>query len=542
MRDARRPTLVYGTRVRQGLRGRWFSLVPVDRAALVKIVAVLAAIVLAMVLMNDATVRFSSIESRPAFVSVFQIYRLGSLGRYVIGVLYLATAGAAWMVYQLRRFRNDDFRGNYRLWQWVVGVCLFASAATLVPILPMLGAAVEALMGQRIALSGHDWIGLFLVVGGAVLALRTIAEMSRYRVSLSMLIGGWFCAAIPVANQWNMITINTNLRWSIVTSAPLLAVTLWLIASVTYLRTLYCEVRGIEPSSGFLQRLRDSIPRPFAERETVRERDSQSTTERTPERRVARKPAPAKVSSPATTPVKATSVKSSASDGAASVEKNDEVDTPRGKRRWFGLLPPAKSDDGDSPAKQKPRTPPISKTSRRAAEVPEDDYHDEEYNEEYDDDSADDADHDIDVKSDTDQPSKPRRRWWPSLRGRSKPADDPDTSHADPEPTAKTNQPESSEAQPKKRRFGLGSIMKRKSVVETDERDGDDDRPGSSPQRNPSNATSKAAAKPEANSEADDEDDSDEEGFDDDGIDWSSMNKAERRRMRKQLKRGGKAA
>src|SRR5690606_6999181 len=124
-------------------------------------------------LANDATKRFVSIADRPQFVDVFQIARHGSLGRYFIGVMYLAVAGAAWMVYQLRRFRNDDFSGNYRVWQWIVGVSLVSSIATLVPVLGMLGDALEWLMGKRIALSGQDWIGLFLMVGGAILAMRS---------------------------------------------------------------------------------------------------------------------------------------------------------------------------------------------------------------------------------------------------------------------------------------------------------------------------------------------------------------------------------
>ncbi|TWU19714.1 hypothetical protein [Allorhodopirellula heiligendammensis] len=520
MREARRPTLVYGTRVREGLRGRWFSLVPVDRSAVAKLIAVLSTVVLAMVLMNDATVRFVSIESRPAFVDVFQIYRPGSLGRYVTGVMYLALAGAGWMTYQLRRFRNDDFRGNYRLWQWIVGVSLVASVATVVPLLAMLGAAVEMLMGRRIALSGHDWIGLFLVVGGAVLALRTIAETWQHRTSLALLIGGWICIAIPVAAQWNMIAVDTMLRWSVVTSAPLLAVSLWFTAAVIYLRSLYCEVRGIEPATGMIQRLREATPRWFSRRDSDASADSSAMTEPPP----ARKPA-AKVTSPPRASTKTTA--------KADAEKTVDSDTPITKRRWFGLLPPAKP----KPAKVTPAKSAASKSNSQPVETNPPDIDDEsapEVNTKRDRVSDDDVD-----ESPSEQEPTKRRRWWPSLRRGSKATSDspsPDQAAEDASPPVEVDE---SDEPPKKRRFGLGSLLKRKASKESEDTDPSEDAPPASKPNTRSSAPRNAAPDNEPD---DDDDDSDGEEFSDDDIDWSSMNKAERRRMRKQLKRGGRAA
>ncbi len=529
LRQARRPTLVYGTRVREGLRGRWFSLVPVDRSALAKFIAVLATVVLAIILINDATVRLASIESRPAFVDVFQINRLGSLGRYLIGVMYLAMGGAAWMIYQLRRFRNDDFRGNYRLWQWIVGVSLVSSVATVVPLIAMLGAAVEALMGRRIALSGHDWIGLFLVVGGAVLALRTIAEMWRYRVSLILLIGGWACVAIPVAAQWNMIAVDTILRWSIVTSAPLLAVTLWFTASVVYLRSLYCEVRGIEPAAGIFQRLRAAAPLGFSRRDSIEPADSSTVAKSAPARKPATKPS-AKTSSVSRVTAKATTK----TDGDAAADDRNESDSAPAKRRWFGLLPPAKSPSGTSRPKPTKSKPTKTKSTKTAPPKSDDAPAQEEMEDATENETKD------------DQEPKTRRRWWPSLRGGSKPkpksksTSKPETSDEDAEDAPQIAESDSSEQQSKKRRFGLGSMMKRKSGSESDSTATDEEDNSSSNRRDTSSPPPKSSRNRDA--EGDDENDSDDEGFSDDDIDWSSMNKAERRRMRKQLKRGGRAA
>lgn len=560
MREARRPTLAYGTRVREGLRARWFSLVPVERAALAKLLATLAVIAAALVVMNDATVRFASIQQRLALVGVFQINQSGSLGRYWIGVMYLALAGAAWMVYQLRRFRNDDFRGNYRLWQWIVGASLVASIATSVPLLAMLGAIVELLMGRRIALSGHDWIGLFLVVGGAVLALRSISEMWRYRTSLTLLIGGWVCVAVPVAAQWNIVAIDTNLRWSVVTAAPLLAVTLWFAATASYLRSLYREVRGIEPSIGMLQRMRDAVAQRSARGEAADPSTSPATARATTSRKSVRPPAAENPSrgkrggSPATTKTEADQ------DGEHGSEPDSGPGDAPTKRRWFGLLPARKARPGISNPTQPNTAAPAREAKRTVAAKPKDTPVEDDLDLQADPD----GDHHRDEPDNT-RPTKPAappsRRWWQRLGSPSKakpkakakgkrdarrsdsgaaqsPGSIETAAVVETETEGSAAEEPVSEAasQPKKRRFALASMMKRKRG---DQADSNNDGQPSSP-----NGAAKAAQRP-APSDTDDDDDhdiDDNENESDDDIDWSSMNKAERRRMRKQLKRGSRAA
>ena len=88
-----------------------------------------------------------------------------------------ATAGIALLIYQLRRYRNNDFRGQYRLWRLVIIVTLLASVNTLVSLLEWGGAILDAGFGKRVALAGSDWIRLIVTFGGGVLTLRMIAEL-----------------------------------------------------------------------------------------------------------------------------------------------------------------------------------------------------------------------------------------------------------------------------------------------------------------------------------------------------------------------------
>ncbi|TWT97501.1 hypothetical protein [Neorhodopirellula pilleata] len=484
LREARRPSMAYGSRVRRCLRGRWFSLVPVTPAAYAKSLLAIAGIVFLLIVLHDASVRYEWVAGRQTWVDVLRINRYGSLGRYVIGLLYLAVAGAAWLVYQLRRYRNDDFSGNYQLWQWILGTSLVASFASTVPLTEMAGVGIEWFLGKRIALSGEDWIELFLMVGGAILALRTIAEMWHYRFAAVLMVGGWVMIAIPIAAQWNVIAVEEVNRWTIVTSAPLVAVALWFAATVGYLRCLFREVRGIQPAPGFIERFR-LIARPDSGDSEEPLEDSALPVTR---------PKPIQTEAPAQTkpvaqPKPATQPKPVAQPTKRDTDSDDdEQDRDQAKRSWMSFFrrkPKLVSADS-SPSKD------VKDSSKVvAAKTPPKESHP------------------IKSQSDTNR----------------------DTA-------AGSEHDASSEPPAKKRRFGLGSIMKRRQADEAE-----DDEP-----KKPVHAQS-AASQPSHDDEddTDDDDSNNDDGSDDgdlseDGIDWSNMSKAERRRMRKQLKRGGRAA
>ena len=509
LREARRPQVAYGSNVRKCLRGRWFSLVPVDRSTYVKFLAGLAAIVAALVFFHDASVRYATIADQPSWVDVLRISRYGSFGRYAIGVLYLCVAGAAWLVYQLRRYRNDDFSGNYQLWQWIVASALVASVSSAVPVLGMLGAAIDWSLGQRAALSGEDWIELFLMVGGAILALRTVAEMWRYRWSSGFMIAGWVAMAIPTAADWNMIDVGDLARWTVVTSAPLLAVAFWFAATVGYLRCLFREVRGIESAPGLMQRLR------VVAADWTSEDDSlgvERSTEKSAASSNASKRKATVGSTPQTEPKRPASrvqPKHARKDESATEEtSHDQLVATKSRRSWwpFGR---SKSDDGGAGAEVSKATDSSVNEGRTSR--------------------ADDS---------NDEPEPEKRKWWPSLKRKAKTGNQEETGEAqdvekETDDTSDSKSAEdASESPGQKRRFGLGSIMKRRAASSTEDTSDTEE----------SSDTSSEQASPSPSNASNNPSQDDKAQLNEDDIDWASMNKSERRRMRKQLKRGGKAA
>ncbi len=255
LREARRPTAAYGSRVHRRLRGRWFSLVPVRRWTLGVAILGLLSLVAALCLAHHAAVAWPSVAGAPEIARPLRLDRPDSFGRWVACVISAVSAGVCLLIYQLRRYRTDDFEGHYRMWRLVLLVMLMTSVNELVGLLSWGGAILDATLGRRVALSGEDWVRIAVTIGGAALALRLIAEVRRCRWSLASMAAAWLILALPAASSWNVIEINSLGRWVLVSSAPLVGQTTLLIAFGVYLRMLYREVRHIDDSQPLSQRL-----------------------------------------------------------------------------------------------------------------------------------------------------------------------------------------------------------------------------------------------------------------------------------------------
>ncbi|MEM6979552.1 MAG: hypothetical protein AAF539_07760, partial [Planctomycetota bacterium] len=253
-RDSTAQAANYGTRVRQSLRGRWFQLVPMSGIALTQVSAALVLLVSLLIGMHAAAIRFPGVASRPELVAVMRLDLPGSLAAYLQSIVHLMTAGVCILIYQLRRYRNDDFHGGYRLWRIVASAAVFASLVTIVPMVSLCGALLEWGFGQRVALSGNDWVGLCVTLGGVMLALRLMTELWSSRIAMILMVIGCTFAAVPVLHQWNLWSTAPAM---LVASALLLASTLWLLSCTLYLRQLYADVRGISPQTSWITRLRE---------------------------------------------------------------------------------------------------------------------------------------------------------------------------------------------------------------------------------------------------------------------------------------------
>jgi len=137
-----------------------------------------------------------------------------------------------------------------------------------------------------------------------------------------MLVAAGFLA-IPEAVKWNVMQVETIGRWTLVTSAPLLAFTALFVSFGIYLRMLYREVRRLNETDSLKGRFQQMRLRLFE-----RSGSLDSSKQKSPpngsrkEEAVEHKKRPAQ---PAVKPV----VKEEVTE--------EEQSQPKGKRRWFGL-------------------------------------------------------------------------------------------------------------------------------------------------------------------------------------------------------------
>ena len=465
LRQARRPAAAYGIRVKRRLRGRWFSLVPVRRRTLVGLASCLMAITLLLCIAHYAAISWPWLAYRPEIARPFRLDQPDSFGRYLICLLLASASGVSLLIYQLRRYRIDDYRGHYRLWRLVVVVTAVASVQALVSLTTWCGALLESAVGKRVALTGADWIRLVVSIGCTILALRLIAEIRRSRWALGWMLVGCGCFSIPELHKWNVLTVESAGTATVVTAAPLLACTALVLAFGVYLRMLYREVREIQEGESLRHRL-TRVASTWFKRKTEREtgdRDEEPKPRRT---RSAKR----------TTAGRATHDASDRED----LEQEPPTDKRESRRGWFG------------------RRRKVSERNKQEDEVSTD-------------------------ATAEDEPDAKAPGRSKSLRGflRRRASAESDTESPDQE---RSESPDSeSDEEPKRSRWGWS---RRKNAARTSEEPTDD-------------ADSAPAAHDSTEAESESEVDQDPNG---DDIDWSTLSKAERRRLRKKLKRQGRAA
>lgn len=457
LREARRPQAMYAERVQRRLQGRWFSLVPVQGRTFAIAASVIAAATILLVMMHYLAVTWPRLVDAPEIARPLRLDRADSFGRRYLSFLLAASAGVALLIYQLRRYRIDDYRGQYRLWRTVLLTLAVASVGVSVSLVDWTGSVLDAVLGRRVALSGADWVRLLVSMGGFVLMLRLIAETYRCRFTLCALAVALAGLILPEAAGWNLFVVDTASKWAAITAGPLVGCTALFLGIAAYLRLLYREVCEIEDGPSLREQI--SNIRMFSFAGQTDEGSALDDSENNDDE-------PAEV------------VKKIAAKEEVAAKDEDLGTKSEPKVRWWHRKKKEKAmssgeDDGNEIEEQA-----SSAGQRKSATA------------------------DSETSADTD-------------------SSDSENDSADP--------PQ------RKSRFGLGGFLKRKKPsAETQETELDDQDSQSGQSEHDSDV--EQASAPRA---ADDDDD---EVLDADSIDWNSLSKTERRRLRKQLKRQNRAA
>lgn len=545
LRAARQPANDFGSRVHRHLRGRWFSLVPVSRLAITVVACVFLLVPAVLTLLHHLAGSWPTLANRQGIARPFYIHRPDSFAAWWTTMVLVLSAGATWLIYVLRLHRRDDYRGHYQLWRLTLAVLLLASVHSIVGLVDWVGALLELIVGDRAVLSGANWFRIVLDVGGIILAMRLVAEVHRCRPALVAMLVACCLLGCSEAAAWQLFAVDSLFKASLVTAAPMLGWSSFLVAATIYLRSMYRQIRNIPVAPTIRQRVAEWIQQ--------RRIDSDDYESDFFETEPAPKPAVASVSTR----------NRYDDDEADEQDEAEPQDTSEPKPPKRGLFARLRRRGNDRDADEEPS---IDETEEDEWEGSESDAGSDSEDSSaakpkrrwfglraakpVDDESASEQEDDSDQDTDDEQPAPKKKRWF-SLRLKPQrdqaPADEP-------EEPATQSADEEAEPPAEKKKGWFAGLFKGKQKTE---QAGSDSEPEaeSSAATKPSRSGPLAArnkgplnsANRQQNPQGDRSSqshgsDQDDELIDPDEIDWNSMNKAERRRMRKKLKRAGRAA
>ena len=273
----------------------------------------------------------------------------GSLATWFSSMLLMAAAVGSVLVYTIRRHREDDYRGRYRVWLWSAAVLLVASIDATARLHLLAHHAIAKLTGASFLADAAIWplVGMVIVYG--VLGVRMLFEIRSSRgatVSLSFA-GALYVAAAAVSIVWPERSSGHMAAMAFASLAMLGHVCVWYTVMV-YARNVYLDAQGALPAA---RRKRQSSRKAskVTRGETVAQA-ANGTAESAPRRTSLATPSlPAREN--VSTPEAGTS------------DSNDEK---RAKRSWFARLLGGSDTSGEAKEK-KPRKERPSKAKRLAA-------------------------------------------------------------------------------------------------------------------------------------------------------------------------------
>ncbi len=185
-----------------------------------------------------------------------------SLAAWFGSHLWLLCLGATILTFQLRRHKLDDYRGEYRLWFWLVITCLIASIDSTTHITELLGQGLDRWAKINVGWSGKAIVLATLSTLIGMLGLRLCTELKSVPTSLICWLLGLSLWAGSAALGQEMLRLDMAIQTRIWLRAGLWLAgltSIW-IAAVAYLRYVYMDAQRRFLARGLLARRASAVP------------------------------------------------------------------------------------------------------------------------------------------------------------------------------------------------------------------------------------------------------------------------------------------
>lgn len=181
-------------------------------------------------------------------IAAFDLDGEGSLAVWFSSATLALTALVALVVYSIRRHRQDDYHGRYRVWLWAAAVWMLMSIDEGGSLHEGFKELMAQLVGQRIFGDGSVyWIGAYGLLLGVV-GVRLLLDMRECRLSTTALLAAGSCYAVAVVTQLGWILPESGARGVMLEEGCEMVGNLLLLTAMTlHARYVILEAEGVLP-------------------------------------------------------------------------------------------------------------------------------------------------------------------------------------------------------------------------------------------------------------------------------------------------------
>jgi hypothetical protein len=197
-------------------------------------------------------------------IEAFDLAGTATLATWFSTVALVLAGMVSLVVYLVRRFRTDDYRGHYRVWLWAALCWFLLSIDQVASLHELLRQAATRLSGTPLYGDGAAWwmIAYALVLGAV--GTRLAVEMFPCPAALVVLLASLGSYAVVAACRFGWVPAAVANRLVMLSAGgQLLGNYLILVAVTIYARHVILDAQGL---------LEKREPRPAAEEKTARGR------------------------------------------------------------------------------------------------------------------------------------------------------------------------------------------------------------------------------------------------------------------------------
>jgi hypothetical protein len=197
----------------------------------------------------------------PASVAAFDPTGPGSVAGWFSSFLLAVCSATALMIYAIRRHKEDDYRGRYRVWVWAAVVWLLGSMAAVAPLHPLVAAVIAQLSGSQLTGNPVVFSSSFYAMILVTVAVPVAVDMCQSRLALTVMCLAGAAYVTGVAIDLGFVAALAGpLEVMCLSTARLTSHLLLLLSLQLFARHVYLDALGMIAAKPRRTRQRQATP------------------------------------------------------------------------------------------------------------------------------------------------------------------------------------------------------------------------------------------------------------------------------------------